>query len=78
MRPKLSLATRTFTCEHCGLVADRDLNAALNLKHYAAQSGWETENGCGADQKTETGSAGGCEASTPHRANPDRTGTARR
>jgi putative transposase len=78
VRPKLSLATRTFTCEHCGLVADRDLNAALNLKHYAAQSGWETENGCGADQKTETGSAGGCEASTPHRANPDRTGTARR
>src|SRR5215472_15721870 len=64
VKPKLPLAIHTFTCEHCGLVADRDLNAALNLKHYVAQSGWETENGRGADRKTEIGSAGGCEAST--------------
>ena len=41
---KLSLATRTFTCEHCGLVIDRDLNAAINLKHYVARSGRETRN----------------------------------
>lgn len=67
VKPKLSLATRTFVCEHCGLVIDRDLNAAINLKHYVARSGRETRNGCGADQKTEPGSAGGCEASTPHR-----------
>jgi putative transposase len=66
VKPKLSLATRTFTCEHCGLVIDRDLNAAINLKHYVARSGRETRNGRGADQKTEPGSAGGCEASTPH------------
>jgi putative transposase len=66
VKPKLSLATRTFTCEHCGLVIDRDLNAAFNLKQYVAGSGRETENGRGADQKTEPGSAGGCEASTPH------------
>ncbi|MGH3860615.1 zinc ribbon domain-containing protein [Actinokineospora sp.] len=66
MKPKLSLATRTFTCEHCGLVLDRDLNAAINLKQYVARSGRETLNGRGADQKTEPGSAGGCEASTPH------------
>ncbi|MGH9154317.1 MAG: zinc ribbon domain-containing protein [Acidimicrobiales bacterium] len=25
---KLSLATRTFDCEHCGVVIDRDLNTA--------------------------------------------------
>jgi putative transposase len=43
-KPKLSLATRTFTCEHCGLVIDRDLNAAINLKHYVARSGRETRN----------------------------------
>jgi putative transposase len=66
VKPKLSLVTRTFTCEHCGLVIDRDLNAALNLKQHVARSGQETINGCGADQKTRPGRAGGCEASTPH------------
>jgi putative transposase len=65
-KPKLSLSVRTFTCQHCGLVIDRDLNAALNLKQHVAQSGWETQNGRGADQKTGPSPAGGCEASTPH------------
>src|SRR5262249_62245040 len=66
VKPKLSLATRTFTCEQCGLVIDRDLNAAINLQHYVARSGRETRNGRGADQKTEPGSAGGGGAATPH------------
>lgn len=56
----------SVVCEHCGLVVDRDLNAAINLKHYVARSGRETRNGRGADQKTEPGSAGGYETSTPH------------
>ena len=64
---KLSLATRTFTCHTCGLVIDRDLNAAINLQHHVARSGRETRNGRGADHKTEPGSAGGHETSTPHR-----------
>lgn len=29
---KLTLKERTFVCEHCGHTADRDLNAAINLK----------------------------------------------
>jgi putative transposase len=46
----LSLATRTYRCEHCGLVLDRDHNAARNLaaygkKHLVAGSGPETQNG---------------------------------
>jgi IS605 OrfB family transposase len=40
VKPKLSLSTRVFRCEHCGLVIDRDRNAAINLKHQVAQSGW--------------------------------------
>src|SRR5208282_1412690 len=28
---KLALSERTFFCEHCGLVIDRDVNAAANL-----------------------------------------------
>jgi putative transposase len=64
---KLSLATRTVTCHACGVVIDRDLNAAINLQHHVALSGRETRNGRGADRKIKPGSAGGHEASTPHR-----------
>jgi putative transposase len=66
VKPKLSLATRAFTCHNCGLSLDRDLNAAINLKQHVARSGRETQNGRGADQKTGPGPAGGCEPSTPH------------
>lgn len=30
----LTLADRVFACPSCGMVKDRDLNAALNLQHY--------------------------------------------
>ena len=33
-KEKLSLSERTFVCTECGLVIDRDLNAALNLASY--------------------------------------------
>ncbi|MEV4417839.1 RNA-guided endonuclease TnpB family protein, partial [Catellatospora sp. NPDC049609] len=32
VRPKLALRERTYTCQHCGLFLDRDLNAAINLR----------------------------------------------
>jgi len=78
VKPKLSLAQRTFTCEHCGLVIDRDLNASINLRDLVARvagSGPETRNGRGADRKTRPRLAGGAiprtrkEPSTPHPAN---------
>ena len=34
----LTLSTRTFQCDQCGLVLDRDLNAAINLKQLAGSS----------------------------------------
>ncbi|MEV4417088.1 RNA-guided endonuclease TnpB family protein, partial [Catellatospora sp. NPDC049609] len=66
VRPKLALRERTYTCQHCGLCLDRDLNAALNLRQYVARSGRETQNGRGADHKTTPAVAGGCETTTPH------------
>jgi len=30
-KPSLTLAERTYACEHCGLRIDRDRNAAINL-----------------------------------------------
>jgi IS605 OrfB family transposase len=56
VKAKLTLAERTFTCERCGLILDRDLNAARNLAKLVesvAQSGWETPNARGADQKSQ-------------------------
>lgn len=34
---KLSLSERTYVCEECGCVIDRDYNASLNLKYLALQ-----------------------------------------
>jgi putative transposase len=82
VKPKLPLRIRTFRCEHCGVVLDRDVNASLNLAalvtRHVAGSGSERVNGRGADRKTEPSSAGGREASVypaPGGPRPDRTGT---
>ena len=45
-KPSLTLADRRFTCDACGLVMDRDENAARNLLVLAA-SGAERLNACG-------------------------------
>ncbi|MFF5209814.1 zinc ribbon domain-containing protein [Streptosporangium sp. NPDC000396] len=55
VKAKLALAERTYACTACGLVLDRDVNAARNLaalaaryEHDVAQSCGETENARGA------------------------------
>ena len=37
-KESILLSERTYSCEHCKLSIDRDLNAALNLKQYAIES----------------------------------------
>jgi len=55
VKAKLLLSERTYVCASCGMVADRDLNAALNLaalgRRELAGSGPDS-NGRGADRKT--------------------------
>jgi putative transposase len=49
---RLTLADRTFRCQSCGLLLDRDLNAAINLVQLTGSSS-DSQNACG------EGSAGG-------------------
>jgi putative transposase len=73
VKAKLSLSERTFRCDGCGLVLDRDINAARNLLKLAA-SGAERQNACGGTVRP--GGAGQVpvkqEPGTPH---GDKTGT---
>jgi putative transposase len=58
VKAKLALSERTYACTGCGLVLDRDVNAARNLAQYGNQviagSGPEI-NGRGAGRKTTSG-----------------------
>jgi putative transposase len=84
VKAKLTLAERTYHCDACGLVIDRDLNAAINLarlsEHAPAVEGRPAGSGPvagrGATQKTPPGGAGGDETSTRHQPPLDKTGTA--
>jgi putative transposase len=85
-KPSLTLADRTYNCDHCGVRTDRDLNAAINLArlgepHLGEQgpAGSGPVAGRGATLETEparAGDAGGRETSTPHQRPLGKTGTA--
>ena len=86
-KPRLPLSVRTYACEHCGLVLDRDLNAAINLARLGethplgeqSPAGSGPVAGRGATRETEpapAGDAAGDEASTPHQPPLGQAGTA--
>ncbi len=78
VKPKLSLSERTFTCTACGLVLDRDVNAAANIAAAAGGAGTaapvasdkgETLNARGGRVSPHTGAAPS-EAGRPPRGSP--------
>ena len=84
VKAKLALHERTYHCDACGLAADRDRNAAINLarlsEHATGVEGRPAGSGPvagrGASQKTPPGGAGGQETSTRHQPTLQKTGTA--
>ena len=53
----LTLSDRIFHCQACGLVLDRDLNAAINLAKLAGSLS-DSLNACGADSAGSSREAG--------------------
>ncbi len=47
IKPVLTLNERTFVCHQCGMILDRDLNAAMNLASLAVKP---TVSACGGDK----------------------------
>jgi len=86
VKAKLPLAERTYECGHCGIVIDRDLNAAINIARAGEQqllqqasTGSAPVAGRRGNQKTGTAQAvvaGANETSSPHQQPLVRTGSA--
>ncbi|GHO48978.1 hypothetical protein KSX_71410 [Ktedonospora formicarum] len=65
VREDLTLADRVFVCMECGVVMDRDLNAAYNVAAFAENGGerrtvsYTGSDACGHRVRPETSGSGG-------------------
>jgi len=76
-RQKLGLNDRTYVCQKCGAVIDRDTNAAINIRDFAIQRSLATSSGhvpvntdgtsginaCGVGSSGKCGASCACETS---------------
>jgi putative transposase len=85
VKAKLRLSERTFHCEHCAVVLDRDLNAARNLAQLVSEVTADMSSpSCGATGnepdgnpcQTRTARAAGTATGRPTRSTPRRKATA--
>ena len=56
VKKELKLSEREYVCENCGLVIDRDLNAAINLRNKSVSY---TESACGVPKQLDILVSGG-------------------
>jgi len=75
VKAKLTLAERTYHCGECGLVIDRDVNAARNLLLLAA-SGADSVNACGAAVRPSPRAGRAAPKQEPGTADAGQTGAA--
>jgi putative transposase len=52
VKETLGLSERVYVCEACGLIMDRDLNAARNLGQLASTASSAGSNACGEDVRS--------------------------
>jgi putative transposase len=65
VKAKLSLSERTFQCAACGLIADRDVNAARNLLRLVTDGDrWSVPEEVGPDASTRASKARGANQKT--------------
>jgi putative transposase len=72
VKAKLPLSVRVFDCEHCGLVLDRDVNAARNIYREAARiiaqrmvDAQAHDDVAGLRPETQNADPRSCETTTP-------------
>ncbi|MFF5205074.1 zinc ribbon domain-containing protein [Streptosporangium sp. NPDC000396] len=58
VKAKLALSERTYACTACGLVLDRDVNAARNLAALAARYEHDVAQSCGETRNARGGAVG--------------------
>ena len=51
IKKALKLSEREYVCENCGLIIDRDLNAAINLRNKSVSY---TESACGVPKQSNS------------------------
>jgi len=71
---KKSLSIRTHICPGCGVVLDRDHNAALNILQKALQKGTEGHSGTGGRKNPSNASGQIASTASPSRESGKRTG----
>jgi transposase len=76
VKAKLTLAERVYQCDTCGLVLDRDVNAARNLLLLAASGADSLINACGAAARPGPTAGHAALKQEPGTANAGQTGTA--
>lgn len=58
----MPLDVRTYECPECGMVMDRDLNAAINIRNFALCNILKNTDGTSGINACGVGSSGNCGA----------------
>ena len=58
----MSLDVRVYECPDCGMIMDRDLNAAINIRNFALKNLLNNTDGTSGINACGVGSSGECDA----------------